>query len=239
MAEDGCIKSQFETQTSNGSLSAHLGGDRWHWEHEAFGGAYDNAKPQDRPKYGALNFRGHLSGGSPRFGSAFFRLKSHVHQRATFCFPESYFSPNHFSTTEGIAQLIKLFAQSRLDQLDHYIEAHIHGTLSLEQDIETLVLDPCYVGTTIEQLAKELPCKLEWHQGFSITAQCLEPYSAYRGKSIIELAHKLAVQNPITPLLLGQALQQQLASSEAIRKLWHYLARYGDQNLGDQNLSKA
>src|SRR5262245_4230990 len=75
MARDGLYRSQFETGTSNGALTAHPGGSRWRWESRIFGGAYDDAPPSERPKYGALNFRRRSLGGSPRFGSAHLRLK--------------------------------------------------------------------------------------------------------------------------------------------------------------------
>ena len=71
---DGLYRSQFETGTSNGGLTAHPGGDRWRWESRVFGRAYDDGSPQERPKYGALNFRGYTFGAAPRFGSAHFRL---------------------------------------------------------------------------------------------------------------------------------------------------------------------
>src|SRR5690242_19733568 len=57
LARDGIYRSQFETQTSNGGLTAYPGGSRWAWESRIFGGAYDHVEPSQRPKYGALNFR--------------------------------------------------------------------------------------------------------------------------------------------------------------------------------------
>ena len=57
LAEDGEYRSQFETGTSNGGISAYPGGDRWHWETRLFGGAYDTASSNQRPKVDALNFR--------------------------------------------------------------------------------------------------------------------------------------------------------------------------------------
>ena len=39
MARDGLYRSQFETGTSNGGLTAHPGGDRWSWESRIFGSA--------------------------------------------------------------------------------------------------------------------------------------------------------------------------------------------------------
>ena len=41
---DGVYRSQFETGTGNGGLTAHSGGDRWHWEHRMFGGVYDELR---------------------------------------------------------------------------------------------------------------------------------------------------------------------------------------------------
>jgi Protein of unknown function (DUF3626) len=54
MAQDGVYRSQFETGTSNGGLTAHPGGDRWRWESRIFAAAYDNGPAADRPKYGSL-----------------------------------------------------------------------------------------------------------------------------------------------------------------------------------------
>ncbi len=65
IARDGLYRSQFETGTSNGGLTAHPGGDRWSWESRIFGSAYDQAPASERPKYGALNFRRRPVGGSP------------------------------------------------------------------------------------------------------------------------------------------------------------------------------
>ena len=57
MALDGLYRSQFETGTSNGGLTAHPGGDRWSCESRLFGTAYDEVPASERPKYGSLNFR--------------------------------------------------------------------------------------------------------------------------------------------------------------------------------------
>jgi hypothetical protein len=40
MARDGVYRSQFETGTSNGGLTAYPDGDRWRWESRIFAGAY-------------------------------------------------------------------------------------------------------------------------------------------------------------------------------------------------------
>lgn len=81
LLRDGAYRSQFETGTSNGGLTAHPGGDRWQWESRIFGGAYDAAPASERPKYGALNFRRSPAGAAPRFGSA--HLRRECLERAT------------------------------------------------------------------------------------------------------------------------------------------------------------
>lgn len=230
MAKAGYLKSQFETKTSNGSLTAYLGGKRWRWEHEAFNGIYDDSTPQERPKYGALNYNHHDIGGSPRFGSAHFRLCSHVLNRTTFCYPDSFFSPKDFSTYHGVARLIHIAEQpfsDGWDELDHYIEAHIHGEINIERDVEALVLDPVYLGTNIEQQARALPCTLDWHAGFKLPIVVFEQHVDYRGKPIVELAKNLAQQGIITPDLIGYRLKTAQDDPQDLKKVWHYLVRFG------------
>jgi hypothetical protein len=50
LARDGVYRSQFETRTSNGGLTAFPGGSRWAWESRIFGRAYDDAEVSRRPK---------------------------------------------------------------------------------------------------------------------------------------------------------------------------------------------
>ncbi|MCL1127527.1 DUF3626 domain-containing protein [Shewanella surugensis] len=191
MEKEGRLKSQFETKTSNGSLSAYVGGKRWQWEHEAFNGVYDQCEPQERPKYGALNYQHNETGASPRFGSAYFRLKSNVLTRTTFCFPDSFFCPEHFSTYDYVDHLINLSSKSEKDVLDNYIEAHIHGEISLVHDVEALVLDPVYLGTDIEKQARMLPCFLQWHSGFTLPIDVFEQHAHYRDDKYVYIAKAL------------------------------------------------
>ena len=149
MARDGVYRSQFETGTSNGGLTAHPGGDRWRWESRIFGGAYDDAEPALRPKYGALDLHRRAYGAAPRFGSAHVRLAAHTLERTTFCFPDSVFEPEHFGTATAFA-LASLADAADHDLLDDYVEAHVHGVVDLARDVEALVLDPGYRGTDVE-----------------------------------------------------------------------------------------
>jgi hypothetical protein len=96
LARDGLYRSQFETGTSNGGLTAHEGGDRWRWESRIFGGAYDRAPAASRPVYGGLDVDGSPYGACPRFGSSFLRLTADTLRRSTFCHPDSVFEPQRF-----------------------------------------------------------------------------------------------------------------------------------------------
>ncbi|WP_234268469.1 DUF3626 domain-containing protein [Billgrantia ethanolica] len=137
IAKDGVLKCQFETGTSNGGLSAFPGGGRWAWESRAFKGSYDSGEPSARPKYGALNYKKLGSGGSPRFGSSYFKLKPELLDRTTFCYPESFFGPRSYGVGCRVGHLIEMADADETDLLDNYIEAHIRrcvrsGTRSFE-----------------------------------------------------------------------------------------------------------
>lgn len=233
LSRDGVYRSQFETGTSNGGLTAHPGGDRWQWESRLFGGAYDDAAPAERPKYGAVNFRGRATGGSPRFGSAHLRLTGAVLARTTFCYPDSVYEPTAFGVAERMG-LMALAATPQPDPLDDYIEAQVHGPVELARDVEALVLDPCYRGTEIEALARMLPCALEWHAGFRLSADELRRHPDYRGARYVELGCALARDGWLTPATIGEAARSGGHDSQDLKKVWHYLARFGDMN-GDMN----
>jgi len=221
------LKSQFETGTSNGGLSAYVGGNRWLWEQHAFGGAYDECSASQRPKYGALNYQRLLTGASPRFGSSFFRIKPRVLERTTFCFPDSHLKPVDFSTYNGVGRLIDLAKASSFDSLDSYVEAHIHGPVVLDIDVESLVLDPSYRDTAVEQQADKLPVDIEWHSGFKLDVRKVKDNPDYRGESCVNLANKLARDGLLTPRILGDAINASLWDSNELKKLWHYVAKFG------------
>ncbi len=227
LAADGIYRSQFETGTSNGGLTAHPGGDRWHWESRIFGNAYDAAPRSARPKYGALNHRHQVAGGSPRFGSASLRLRPAVLARSTFCYPDSYFGPAHFGVAAALALMPQADADDR-DALDNYIEAHVHGPLRLAHDVEALVLDPSFRGTEVEALARKLPCPLEWHAGFRLEVDTLRRHATYRGRESVALGETIARDGVLTPAMIGEAARTGRHEPQALKTVWHCLARFGD-----------
>jgi hypothetical protein len=231
MADDGVYRSQFETGTSNGGLTAHPGGDRWRWESRIFAGAYDDATAADRPKYGSLNFRRRRVGGSPRFGSAHLRLARHTLAAATFCYPDSVFEPRHFGVASKLSTLIALAEADDRDPLDDYIEAHVHGVVDLGRDVEALVLDPCYRGTPTETAARRLGCPIEWHGGFTLTTAELRRHPEYRGLEFVRLGTSLAQDGRLDPRVIGDASRTGRHDEQALKRVWHYVARFGDPEL--------
>ena len=227
LGRDLVYRSQFETGTSNGSLSPEPGGSRWRWESRIFGGAYDDQPASERPKYGAINYRRRPTGGSKRFGSAHLRLRPEVLSRCTFCYPDSSANPERFGT-ETRMSLVAVAAREPRDPLDDYVEAQVHGPVRLGEDVEALVLDPCYRGTEVEVLAYRLPCPVEWHPGFVLPVDTLRRYPDFRGPEFVELGLSLARDGRLTPAMLGDAARTGLYDLQALKKVWHYLARFGD-----------
>lgn len=231
MARDGVYRSQFETGTSNGGLTAHPGGDRWRWESRIFAGAYDDAPVTARPKYGSLNFRRRVVGGSPRFGSAYLRLAPHTLARTTFCYPDSVFEPGHFGVAAQVSTLVAMAEADDKDPLDDYVEAQVHGVVDLARDVEALVLDPCYRGTPTGAAASVLGCPVEWHGGFSLTTAELRRWPGYRGPEFVALGESLAVDGLLDPRVIGDASRSGRYDEQALKRVWHYVARFGSSLL--------
>lgn len=226
LAGDGVYHSQFVTGTSNGGLTAHPGGDRWRWESRIFDGAYDDAAAHERPVYGALNFRRKPLGGATRFGSAYFRLTADTLPRTTFCYPDSFFEPTAFGVAAGMS-LVEVAEADSQDALDDYIEAQVHGPLVLDRHVEALVLDPSYRGTGVEAAARRLPCPLEWHPGVRISVEELLRHPDYRGQEYVDLGCEIASAGYLDPRILGNAARTGHYDQQALKKVWHCLARFG------------
>ncbi|MFI2211223.1 DUF3626 domain-containing protein [Streptomyces sp. NPDC020141] len=226
LAEDGVYYSQFVTGVGNGGLTARPGGDRRRWESRIFGGAYDRCAPRERPVYGALNHRHSPVGGAPRFGSSHFRLTSAALERATFCYPDSSAEPTSF----GVAARCSLIEQAEadgLDALDGHVEAQIHGPVLLDRDVEALVLDPSFRGTEVEAAADRLPCPVRRHDGFRLDVARLRLHPEYRGPRYVELGAAIAVAGRLDPRAIGVAARSGGHDPQALKKVWHCLARFG------------
>jgi hypothetical protein len=128
--------------------------------------------------------------------------------------------------------LIDLAATDQRDSLDDYIEAHVHGPLRLATDVEALVLDPCFRDTEVEALALQLPCSLEWHSGFRLHVDEMALHPSYRGPEYVALGRSLAVDGWLTPAIVEMAVRTERHHPQDLKKVWHYLARFGDRSSG-------
>lgn len=117
LLQTGIYKSQFETKISNGSLSAHKGGDRDIWENNLFGQVYaaKDAPMTQRPKYGALDLLRHADGPASRFGSCYFVLNSALKQAATFTYLDSYKTPHERGTINALNIILVALIQDCLE----------------------------------------------------------------------------------------------------------------------------
>jgi hypothetical protein len=234
LAHDRVWRSQFETGTSNGGLTAHQGGDRWRWERRMFDGRYDDAPPHERPRYGALNHRRRAAGGAVRFGSAHLRLRPHVLGRTTFCYPDSAAEPAHFAASDPVPLVALADADTAVgahDLLDDYVEAQVHGTIALPDDVDAIVLDPCYRGTPVADAAHALGVTVEWHQGFRLHVDELATRPGFRGPEIVDVAREVAVGHAtdgwLDARVIGQAVQAGERHPQDLKKVWHHVVRWG------------
>lgn len=126
--------------------------------------------------------------------------------------------------------------------LNHYIEAQVHGDISLKEDVEVLVADPSFketnIGTTLENLCLKYSIELYWHRGFALMVD--EVPSDFRGPSMPSLAKRIAQDNCINASVIGCAVMDLHRNPQnwkergtfkevlqELKLLWHVLVRYG------------
>jgi hypothetical protein len=107
--------------------------------------------------------------------------------------------------------------------LDNYVEAHVHGPLSIEDDVEALVLDPSYRNSAIEETALRLGCDVEWHDGFDLSMERLVAHAGYRPDPALRAITELKIR---TPADLG-AVRANGLDYQTAKWVWHCMARFG------------
>lgn len=110
------------------------------------------------------------------------------------------------------------------DPLNDYVEAHVHGGLVIARDVEALELDPADRRAYAKALV-HFGCPVEEHPGYSAAADAIDP--GYRGPVPVRLARQLG--GVITPVRLAAASRTGNHDPQAIKWLWHCLARFGRQ----------
>ncbi|MNN10421.1 hypothetical protein D3C81_1233430 [compost metagenome] len=129
--------------------------------------------------------------------------------------------------------------------LNHYIEAQIHGDISLKDDAEILVADPSFKGTEIgdclEKICQQYSIELYWHMGFELSVNDV-PLD-FRGPSMPSLAQRIASDDIINASIIGKAAKDlshhPLSWSDRgtykevlqeLKLLWHVLVKFGKPN---------
>lgn len=100
----------------------------------------------------------------------------------------------------------------------------------IDRDAEAVVLDPCFHDTSVEEAARDLGCPVEWHPGFRLgpdEVDALDP--RYRGPEFVALARRIAEPHGgvLTPATVGAAARAGDHDPQALKRVWHYLARFG------------
>lgn len=126
--------------------------------------------------------------------------------------------------------------------LNHYVEAQIHGNISLKEDVEALVADPSFkgsfIGEKLEQLCRFYGIELYWHMGFMLAIEDVP--SNFRGPTMPSLAERIAENGVIHARIIGTAAADVVRNSDSwrdrgsakdvlqeLKLLWHVLVRYG------------
>lgn len=126
--------------------------------------------------------------------------------------------------------------------LNHYIEAQVHGDISLADDVEQLIADPSFkatpVGNALEALCKDYKIEISWHQGFALGLD--EIPLDFRGPTMPSLAKRVASDSYLDTQMIGVAAaslkKDPLAWSDRgtyeevlqeLKLLWHVLVTFG------------
>lgn len=121
--------------------------------------------------------------------------------------------------------------------LNHYIEAQIHGDIRLGEDAAILVADSAFVATDIgdrlRALCDRYALRLYWHAGFVLSVADVP--RDFRGATMPALAARVAVDGQLDAVTIGRAAQAVVQAGRAnaaaelqeLKLLWHVLVRFG------------
>jgi hypothetical protein len=126
--------------------------------------------------------------------------------------------------------------------LNHYIEAQVHGEVSLAEDADILIADPSFRGTPtgekLEQISVRYSIELYWHMGFRLPEN--EVPSDFRGPAMPSLAKRIARDGIVDARAIGDAAMQLKRAPgrwsdrgtyetvlQELKFLWHVLVKFG------------
>lgn len=261
---------QSQTGISSGGRFDVAGGQRIKWEQDLFGDAYEFGTAVHRPIYGALDITGDPFGGSPRFGSSYLVLHDTCADRTTFCVGDSHVGPRYVGTTAAPHALLAGLLEQALEgdaldrgldrpalvealcgreqatapcrELDGYVEAQVHGGISLRDDVVSIVVDPSFAGSQVhaqlEAVAETFDIDLAWHVGSQLAVPDVP--DDFRGPTMPPLATQIAGPGQLLdaatigrathaieftpPSIEGDPSEGPL---QQLKYLWHCLLRFG------------
>ncbi len=133
-------------------------------------------------------------------------------------------------------------AQKTSSNLDHYIEAQIHGPIELKEDVLYLVADPSFQNTPIEQqltlICRQYNIDLHWHGGYRLAIDKIP--DNFRGATMPSFGQTIAIDGMVTPFAIGQAARSAHFHPEKwkhrggdhfvmkeLKWMWHVLVKWG------------
>lgn len=156
--------------------------------------------------------------------------------------------------SNNLSQLYENPANKPLsNNLNHYIEAQIHGEINLKTDIEKIVVDPSFKNTYIEdifqKIVKKYDIELYYHSGFTLAVKDVP--SDFRGSTMPLLAKRITNKAYLNPYLIGLAsldlkkVPKQWSEFgnyeevlQELKLLWQVLVKYGKSyKLNRKNIS--
>lgn len=155
---------------------------------------------------------------------------------STFCFPDSVFDPGDFGTATHFdllrpadiydaRPLTDLIEADEDGVLNDYIEAHVHGQIRLDRHVEAIVLDPSFLGASIEDEANRLGVPVEWHAGRCLPVSQLQQHPHFRGpESSRPVAASRCTEHWMPELSAHHDMRE---DPEDLQRVWHHVARFG------------
>jgi hypothetical protein len=126
--------------------------------------------------------------------------------------------------------------------LDHLVEAQVHGDVLLARDIEELVVDPSFkgseTGTDLENMSVRYGFPIRWHPGYRLRIEDV-PLD-FRGPTMPSLAARVTKGGYVDAEAIGSGVQDLVKNPDTwkdrgsypevlqeLKLLWHVLVRYG------------
>ena len=231
MGRDGRYRSQFETGTSNGGLTAYPGGGRWSWESRIFGAAYDDAPAAERPAYGSLNFRRRTGAVAPVRVLAPAPAAGHAG-------PDDVLLPGQLHRARpfrrGRRHVAHRAGRGRRPRI-----AFLWTTTSRPRCTGRGALRPgtsrrsCSIpalrGTRVEErIARGLRCPAEWHGGFRLAAAELAGVPGLPRPAVRPAGDRdRGSARQLDPRGIGSDPVPAATTSKHLKRVWHYVARFG------------